>query len=164
MMTARPERAEAALRVTHILGSRLDPSFHEHLHRLEHRGAVDTVRIETADLPRRRFRATSERGRVVEIALPRDQPMFDGAVLWVGDAGALVLRVAAQRWLRLTPNTPGDALALGYHAGNLHWRVQFDGAALLVALEAPVEDYLLRLGALAAPGRLAQAIVDLAPC
>ena len=153
-------RAPAVLRVTSIVGTRLDPSFHERLHQLEHRSAVDTVQIETADLPRRRFRATSERGRVVEISLPRDQSLFDGAVLWMSDAGALVLRVAAQRWLRLAPHTRDDALALGYYAGNLHWRVQFDGAALLVALEAPVEDYLVRLGDLASSGRLTHTVID----
>ncbi len=164
-MMGRPAApAEAVLRVTRIVGGRLDPGVHERLHRLEHRGLVDTVQVETADLPRRRFRTTSGSGRIVEIALPRDQSLFDGAVLWLGDAGALVLRVAAQRWLRLVPDTAADALALGYQAGNLHWRVQFEGVALLVALEAPVEEYLLRLGALAAPGRLAHAVVDLTPC
>ena len=96
--------------------------------------------------------------------LPREQPLFDGAVLWLDDHSALVLRVAAQRWLRLLPYTQADALALGYHAGNLHWRVRFDGDALLVALEAPIEDYLSRLGELAAPDRVTVVVVDSAPC
>ena len=156
--------AEAVLRVDHVVGRRLDPDLHERLHRLEHRGAVDAIQIEAADLPRRRFRTTSEAGRTVEIALSREQSLFDGAVLWLDDEGALVLRVAAQRWLRLVARTRDDALALGYHAGNLHWRVRFDGDALMVALEAPPEDYLARLGALAAPDRIARDIVDAAPC
>ncbi len=159
-----PEAAEAALRVSGIVGRRLDPGLHERLHRLEHRGALDVVEIGAADLPRRRFRATSRAGRTVEIALSREQALFDGAVLWLGDEGALLLRVAAQQWLRLVPRTRDDALALGYHAGNLHWRVRFEGDALLVALEAPPEDYLSRLGTLAAPGRLDCAVIDAAPC
>lgn len=162
--SSSPEATRAALRVSGIVGGRLDPGLHERLHRLEHRGALDTVEIGAADLPRRRFRTTSRAGRTVEIALPREQALFDGAVLWLGDEGALLLRVAAQRWLRLVPQTRDDALALGYHAGNLHWRVRFEGDALLVALEAPPEDYLARLGPLGAPGRLDCGIIDAAPC
>lgn len=159
-----PEAAGAALRVSGIVGGRLDPGLRERLHRLEHRGALDVVEIGAADLPRRRFRATSQSGRTVEIALPREQALFDGAVLWIADDGALLLRVAAQRWLRLVPRTRDDALALGYHAGNLHWRVRFESDALLVALEAPPEDYLARLGPLAAPGRLDHGIIDAGLC
>lgn len=159
-----PAAGEPALRVSGIVGRRLDPGLHERLHRLEHRGALDIVEIGAADLPRRRFRATSRAGRTVEIALPREQALFDGAVLWLSDNGALLLRVAAQRWLRLVPHARDDALALGYHAGNLHWRVRFEGAALLVALEAPPEDYLARLGPLGAKGRLDCAVIDAAPC
>ena len=162
--SSSPEPTRAALRVSRIVGGRLDAGLRERLHSLEHRGALDIVEIGAADLPRRRFRATSRAGRTVEIALPRDQTLFDGAVLWLGDEGALLLHVAAQRWLRLVPQTRDDALALGYHAGNLHWRVRFEGDALLVALEAPPEDYLARLGSLAATGRLSCGIIDAAPC
>ena len=151
------------MRINGIVGTWLDPDVAARLHVLEHRGTLDTVQIDATDLPRRRFRVTSASGRPVEIALPRDQSLFDGAVLWLSDEGALVLRVAAERWLRLVPRTPADALALGYHSGNLHWRVRFEGEALLVALDAPAEDYLARLGALAVPDRLSWAIVD-APC
>jgi urease accessory protein len=158
--------AEAAdpLRVSAIVGSWTDSDLHERLHRLEHRGAVDTVEIKPGDMQRRRFRAHSAAGRTVEIALPRTISLFDGAVLWLDDASALVLRVAAQRWLRLVPRTKDDALALGYHAGNLHWRVRFNGDALLVALDEPQEAYLVRLGELAAADRLDCSIVEPAPC
>jgi urease accessory protein len=152
------------LRINHILGGARDSALDAQIHRLSHRGAVDTLLIAAADVPRRRFRATSEAGRTIEIALPRAETLFDGAVLWLDDNHALVLRVAPQRWLRLRPRTSDDALALGYHAGNLHWRVRFAKGALLVALEAPAEDYLARLGALATPGRLHCDIVDHAPC
>lgn len=163
-MASSPEAVGATLRVSGIVGGRLDPGLHERLHHFAHRGALDVVEIGTADLPRRRFRATSRAGRTVEIALPREQTLFDGAVLWLAEDGALLLRVAAQQWLRLVPQTRDDALALGYHAGNLHWRVRFEGDALLVALEAPPEDYLSRLGTLAAPDRLNCAVIDTAPC
>jgi urease accessory protein len=153
-----------SFRIDRILGSVQDSALDPLIHRLSHRGAVDTLLIAAADVPRRRFRAISEGGRTVEIALPRAQTLFDGAVLWLDDNSALVLRVAPQRWLRLLPRTPDDELALGYHAGNLHWRVRFGEGALLVALEAPAEDYLARLGVLATAGRMAYDIVDHAPC
>ncbi len=85
-------------------------------------------------------------------------------MLWLAEDAGLLLRVAAQQWLRLVPRTRDDALMLGYHAGNLHWRVRFEDGALLVALEAPSEDYLARLGPLAAPDRLDCGIIDAVPC
>ncbi len=72
------------------------------------------------------------------IALPRDQKLFDGAVLLLDADRALVVRVDRQHWLQLQPRSLADAIELGYHAGNLHWRVRFADEALLVALEAPV--------------------------
>ena len=159
-----PSGTPPLVRINVVIGRRLDPSLAERLHRLEHRGLVDTVEIAPADLPRHRFRATSQSGRTIEFALPRDQSLFDGAVLSLDEAGALVVRVAAQRWLRLMPETRDDALAVGYQAGNMHWRVRFDGAALLIAMEAPAQDYLVRLGALGAPGRLRWDVIDAGPC
>jgi urease accessory protein len=131
--------------VESVLGSRLDPSLSHQLHELEHLGQVDTLTLPPTELARRRFRATTAAGQDVAIALPRDQPLYDGAVLLLEPRHALVVRVQGQRWLRLQPHGVSDAVALGYHAGNLHWRVRFEGDALLVALEAPVDDYLARL-------------------
>jgi urease accessory protein len=48
----------------------------------------------------------------------------------------------------MQPRAVADAIELGYHAGNLHWRVRFAGEDLLVAMEAPMDDYRARLGAL----------------
>jgi urease accessory protein len=71
----------------------------------------------------------------------------------------LVVRVDKEHWLRLEPRSLADAVELGYHAGNLHWRVRFQGEALLVALEAPVDDYLDRLGALVTERRVASSVL-----
>jgi urease accessory protein len=147
------------LLIDRVLGSRLEPALSERIHALEHRGAVDLLLVAAADVARRRWRATTREGTDVAIALPRDQQLFDGAVLLLDHDRAIVVRVAEERWLRLEPRTIADAIELGYHAGNLHWRVRFDGEALLVALEAPVDDYLLRLGALMAERRVAASVV-----
>ncbi len=142
------------LLIERVLGSRLEPSLAERIHHLEHHGAVDILMVASADVPRRRLRATTRGGADVAIALPRDQQLFDGAVLLLEPERAIVVRVAEERWLRLQPRSIADAIELGYHAGNLHWRVRFEGETLLVALEAPIDDYLARLGALVADRRV----------
>ena len=128
-----------------IVGSRSDEVLAERLHRLDHRGALDHLAVKAAETERRRFRAVSERGVEVAVALPRDQTLHDGAVLVLEEDWALVVQVATPRWLRLVPRDTAAAVELGYAAGNLHWRVKFDGAVLLVAQEGPAEAYRARL-------------------
>src|SRR5258708_40304763 len=127
------------LLIEQVVGSRLEPDLSERIHALEHRGAVDLVTIAAADVARRRLRVTTQGGADVAIALPRDQHLFDGAVLLVEPDRAIVVRVDEERWLRLQPRAIADAIELGYHAGNLHWRVGVVGGALRVALAAPRE-------------------------
>jgi urease accessory protein len=133
------------LRIEQVLGSRLDAALAERIHKLEHLGAVDLLTVPVADVSRHRFRATTQSGMEVAIALPRHQRLFDGAVLVLEHDHAVVVRVAQEHWLRLQPLAIADAIELGYHVGNLHWRVRFVGEAVLVALEAPMDDYLARL-------------------
>jgi urease accessory protein len=142
------------LLVDHVLGSRLDDSVAERLHRLEHRDRVDHLEVRSAEIQRRRFRARTTKGEDVAIALPRDECLFDGAVLALDDDYALLVRVPQPRWLRLTPRDVAAALELAYNAGNLHWRVKFDGATLLVAQEAALEAYKARLVRLLGDGRV----------
>jgi len=53
------------------------------------------------------------RGADAPIALPRDQHLFDGAVLLVEPDRAIVVRVDEERWLRLQPARIADAIELG---------------------------------------------------
>jgi urease accessory protein len=148
------------LRIDQVLGSRLEPAFSEEIHRLEHRGAVDVVNIPLADLARRRLLATTRGGEELAIALPRDQKLFDGAVLLIDGKRAIVVRAATERWMRLEPRSISDAIELGYHAGNLHWRVRFQGEVLFVALEGRPEDYTARLGEMISGRRVGVSILD----
>jgi urease accessory protein len=141
--------------ITDILGNAADPEIHAALHRLEHAGAVDTLTLARADLARRRLRQRTDGGADVAVALPRERRLEDGAVLRLDEAGALVVRVAAESWLRLRPADAAAALRTGYHAGNLHWRVRFEGGDLLVALEGPEARYRDRLADLEAEGAVA---------
>jgi urease accessory protein len=147
-------------RIDRVLGSRLEPGFSEELHRLEHRGAIDFVNVPVADLARRRLLITTRGGEELAIALPRHQKLFDGAVLLLDDERAIVVRAASERWLRLEPRSIGDAVELGYHVGNLHWRVRFGGEVLLVALEGRPEDYTARLENLIASRRVGITVLD----
>src|SRR5260370_10389671 len=148
------------LRIDRVLGSRLETAFSEAIHRVEHRGAVDVVNIPVVDLDRRRLLATTQAGEELAIALPRHQKLFDGAVLLIDDARAIVVRAATERWMRLEPRSIGDAIELGYHAGNLHWRVRFQGEVLFVALEGRPEDYTARLGEMISARRIGVSILD----
>ena len=131
--------------VTSILGSADDPQFHDDMHRLEHAGRLEWLILPRADLARRRLRATTDKGSEIAIALPRDAGLFDRALLIQQGDLAVVVRVEAEHWLTLRPRDQATALALGYHAGNLHWRVRFDGDLLMVAIERPLESYIDRL-------------------
>jgi urease accessory protein len=142
------------LRVDSLLGASTDHSLHDRLHHLEHHGAVEVVKVAVADLDRRRLLARTERGEEVAITLPRDQKLFDGAVLLLDESRAIVVRAGEQRWLRLSPHSASDALELGYHAGNLHWRVRFDGDDLLVSLDGPAATYAARIEPMIEGGRV----------
>jgi urease accessory protein len=137
-----------------ILGDRHEEAFHHLLHDLEHDGLVEYVTIGTADMDRHRLRARTDRGEEVAVALPRDQKLFDGAVLMIGEGRAIVVHSDEQHWLRVRPHAAADALELGYHAGNLHWRVRFEGTDLLVALEGQADIYKARIAPLIAAGRV----------
>lgn len=130
---------------TAILGTASDPALHDRLHHLAHAHGVDHLRLSRADLQRRRLLGRTEAGREVAIALPRDTQLFDGAVLEIGPQSALVVRVEAEDWLRIRARDGAAALRLGYQAGNLHWRVRFDGLDILVAVETSTQSYLDRL-------------------
>ena len=142
------------LRIDRVLGSRSELEFAARIHALEHRGAVDLVNVPVADLARRRLLMTTNAGEKLAIALPREQKLFDGAVLLIDGKRAIVVRAATERWLRLEPRSIGDAIELGYHAGNLHWRVRFDGDELLVALDGPAAAYAARIQPMITSGRV----------
>lgn len=126
-----------------ILGAAAD--FHDALHRLEHEHAVDVLHMAQGDLSRRRLRATTDGGTEIAIALSRDQKLFDGAVLALSEDAALVVRVEVEHWLTLRAADQVTALKLGYFCGNLHWRVRFEGDAVLVAVDTEERFYLDRL-------------------
>lgn len=150
----RCSKGVGVLRIDCVVGGSGDPGMSDALHDVAHHGVLDYVVVEPTDLDRRRLKVLTEAGEEVAITLPRDQKLFDGAVLLLTAERAIVVRAGAQRWLRLSPRSAPDALELGYHAGNLHWRVKFDGGDLLVAQDGPAAAYAARIEPLLSSGRV----------
>jgi urease accessory protein len=128
-----------------IAGYASDAIVAERLHDLRHKGTVEYVILQREDTLRHRLRVHSDKGTECLIALPRDEHLSDGAVLLLEADRAIVICMAEEQWLVLRPVDMSSAVELGYFAGNLHWRVRFDGPVLRIALEGPEQDYLDRL-------------------
>lgn len=134
-----------AITVTTIVADAQDAPVGERIHALEHDHRLETLFLGREDMARRRLRASTDHGTECRIALPREQRLFDGAVLVLEDARAVVVRQEAETWLSLRAADTASALELGYFAGNMHWRVRFDGPVLHVAATGELEDMLARL-------------------
>lgn len=148
------------LHLTSILGYASAPDLAERLHTLDHAGKVEIILLARAEAKRHRLRVQTDRGTDVAIALARDEDLSDGAVLYLDEDKAIVLRMKEEEWLTLVPCDASAALELGYTAGNLHWRVKFTAAGLAVAQEGPEQTYLDRLRPLLANGRVRKADDD----
>jgi urease accessory protein len=150
--------AMAGLLVLHeIVGEAGDPEISRRLHELGHAGKVEHITVSSEDAPRRRLRAVTDRGSECAVVLERSARIFDGAVLLLEDDRAVVVRLSERSWLSLAPRDVAAALELGYHAGNSHWTVRFEGPVLKIALEGPEQSYLDRLAAFFSDHRVAKA-------
>lgn len=148
------------LKIHHVLGSRLESSFSERIHRLELHNAVDEVGLAASAFEQRELRVTTRGGAELVIALPSHEKLFDGAILLLDDNQAIVVREAGQRRLRLQPRSISDAIELGYQIGNLGWPVRFEGDVLFVAMQGRAENYVVRLGELIWSRRVAISVQD----
>jgi urease accessory protein len=148
------------LKIHHVLGSRLESSFSERIHRLELHNAVDEVGLAASAFEQRELRVTTRGGAELVIALPSHEKLFDGAILLLDDNHAIVVREAGQRRLRLQPRSISDAVELGYQIGNLGWPVRFEGDVLFVAMQGRAENYVVRLGELIWSRRVAISVQD----
>lgn len=148
-----------AITVTSIVADAQDETVGEMVHALEHEHRLETLFLGREEMARRRLRTNTDQGTECRIALPREQRLFDGAVLFLDETRAVVVRQEAETWLSLRASDIGSALELGYFAGNMHWRVRFDGAVMHIATGAEPEDMLTRLQPLLDGGTVS--LVDL---
>lgn len=131
-----------------IVGHAGDPGISRHLHDLGHAKQVEYITLSREDALRHRMRVETDQGTECAIALDRSLRLYDGAVLLLENDRAIVMRLSERDWLSLAPRDVAAALELGYHAGNSHWTVRFDGSVMRIALEGPEQSYLDRLAAL----------------
>jgi urease accessory protein len=131
--------------LTHITGNATDHELAHRLHDLEHAGRIEHLVLSKQDTQRHRLRATTDRGTEVAIAIARDQHLANGSVFLPEPDRAIVVRVQEQEWLALRAPNAAAALEVGYFAGNMHWKVNFDGDVLRIALEGPRQRYLERI-------------------
>lgn len=128
-----------------VLGRAGDASLAGPLHDLAHRGRVEHLRVSPADAARRRLRLTTDAGTECAIALERPQRLEHGSVLLLEPDRAIVVQLEEVPWLRVAADSAEAALRLGFVAGHHHWRVEFDGPRLRIALDVPRQHYLDRL-------------------
>ena len=151
------------LRLTSVLGNSSEPALAERLHELEHRGAVERVTLRSEDIGRRRLRVVTDRGSECAIILSRRERLSHGAVLLLAPERAVVVRVDAAAWLRLEAGDRAAAIELGYLAGNLHWKVRFEGEVLWVRMDGDPAFYQARLSPLLRSERVALTLSTAAP-
>lgn len=142
------------VKLEHIIGLASEPRIAQALHELEHRNAVDYLTLSPTDTQRHRLRVLSDRGTECAIAIPRTQQLANGAVLLLESDRAIVVRMREVEWLALEADSVDRALELGYFAGNMHWKVEFEGARLRIALQGPRESYLERMAHLLQGGQI----------
>ncbi len=133
------------LRLHGIIGTADDPTYRPVLHALEHAGGIELLFVPPGDANRKRFRLVTDRGTDCAISLDRDEDLVDGALLYIDPQRAIIARFGEQQVWRLAPRDQAAALRLGWNAGNLHWRVRFEGNVIAVLLDAPLHTYRARI-------------------
>jgi len=133
------------LRLHGIIGTADDPIYRPMLHALEHAGGIELIYVSPGDANRKRFRLVTDRGTDCAISFDRDEDLVDGALLYIDPQRAIIVRFGEQQVWRLTPQDQAASLKLGWNAGNLHWRVRFEGDVLVVLLDAPLHTYRARI-------------------
>ncbi len=144
------------LRLHGIIGRSDDAACAARLHHVEHHGGIELLFVPPSDAGRKRFRLTTDRGTDCAVSLDRDEELVDGAVLFLEHDRAIVARFGEQARLRLKPADQAAALKLGWNAGNLHWRVRFEGDELIVLLDGPAESYRARIRPLLDTGEVVE--------
>ena len=142
------------VRVTNLVGVAGDEHVGERLRALSHAGQVEYVILSRADMSRHRLRVVGDRGTECAIALARSEKLANGAVLLLEADRAIVVRMQEEEWLAIVAVDEAAAVELGYFAGNMHWRVRFEGPVLKIALEGTEANYLTRLAPLFDSGRI----------
>jgi urease accessory protein len=144
------------LRLHGIIGKQQDPVYEGLLHELEHSDGIELLFVPPTDAGRKRFRLLTDRGTDCAVSLDRDEELTDGALLYIDPERAIIAKFGEQEVWRLRPVDQAAALKLGWNAGNLHWRVRFEGDCLAILLDGPLHEYRARILPLLREGEVAE--------
>ena len=142
------------LKIHEVIGLAHENPFVEPLNTLAHKGAVETIRLSSEDMHRRRLRATTDQGTECAIAIPRSQKLCDGAILWIDPKRVVVIRAQESFWFLFEPEDSSAALELGYLAGNMHWQVDLKEGMMRVGISGNQEIILNRMAPLLNSGKV----------
>ena len=92
-----------------------------------------------------RRRVTTEKGRVLALALPTGSVLTPGAILHVARDFYVVIEAASEPVLAVTPRSHDEALRVAFEVGNRHFTLAVDGERLLVPDDPAMEQLLDRL-------------------
>ena len=92
-----------------------------------------------------RRRVTTEKGRVLALALPTGSVLTPGAILHVARDFYVVIEAASEPVLAVTPRSHDEALRVAFEVGNRHFTLAVDGERLLVPDDPAMEQLLERL-------------------
>jgi urease accessory protein len=93
-----------------------------------------------------RRRVTTEKGRMLALALPTGSVLVPGEILHVAADWYVVIEAAPEAVLAVTPRSREEALRVAFEVGNRHFTLAIDGERLLVADDPAMEQLLTRLG------------------
>jgi len=144
------------LRLHGIIGTAHDAAYAGLIHELEHQDRIELLFVPPSDAGRKRFRLVTDRGTDCAVSLDRDEDLVDGAVLFLDPERAIIARFGEQEIWSLRPVDQAASLKLGWNAGNLHWRVRFEGDVLHVLLDGPLHTYRARILPLLESGEVAE--------
>jgi urease accessory protein len=148
--------SNVTLRLHGIIGRSDDAVYAGRLHHIEHHGGIELLFVPPSEVGRKRFRLTTDRGTDCAVSLDRDEELVDGALLFLEHDRAVIVRFGEQECWRLKSVDQAAALKLGWNAGNLHWRVRFDGEHLVVLLDGPLDSYRARIRPLLEAGEVVE--------
>ena len=92
-----------------------------------------------------RRRVTTEKGRVLALALPTGSALQPGAILHVTRDYYVVIEAASEPVLAVSPRSHAEALRVAFEVGNRHFTLAVDGDRLLVPDDPAMEQLLERL-------------------
>ena len=102
-----------------------------------------------------RRRVTTEKGRVLALALPTGSVLAPGEILHVARDWYVVIEAATEPVIAVTRRSPEEALRVAFEVANRHLTLAVDGDRLLVPDDPEMEQLVERLSV---PWRRDQAV------